>query len=312
MKRYLYVLLVVALATFAARATYAAEGGGSVFLQGTYGDFAAGAFGPPGLYLRNDLSLYDAGVGIRAAHGAIDAGIDQRIWLNMVKLNYISELTLFGGTYAAGIAIPIILDANVEGRLSTDTGINVARSGDRSGFGDAYATPIALNWARGPHNLTASLGVNVPIGYFEKNKQINLGRNYWALDPTLAYSYLGPNGWEVSATAGVLINFENNATSYRTGDEFHLDWLVAYHISQDFAFGVNGYWYEQIEKDKGRLPPGTSDGFRARGLGIGPAVMKSVSIGAHSFTLIGKWLHDVEEKNRMEGDLFMLSVATKF
>ena len=33
----------------------AGEGGGSAYLQGTFNDFAAGVFGPPGFYLRNDL-----------------------------------------------------------------------------------------------------------------------------------------------------------------------------------------------------------------------------------------------------------------
>jgi hypothetical protein len=38
------------------------EGGGSNYLEGTYGDFQSGIFGPPGLL--SQRSLYDASIGV--------------------------------------------------------------------------------------------------------------------------------------------------------------------------------------------------------------------------------------------------------
>ena len=62
---------VVAVAVlFGAWPGLAGEGGGSNYLQGTYGDWQSAIFGPPGLYYRDDLFRYNASIGARPLGGA--------------------------------------------------------------------------------------------------------------------------------------------------------------------------------------------------------------------------------------------------
>jgi len=56
----------VLLIALSIRSGWAAEGGCSIYLRGTYNDFAAAILGPKGFYFRNDLFRYSASV--RADH----------------------------------------------------------------------------------------------------------------------------------------------------------------------------------------------------------------------------------------------------
>ena len=316
MKKYLslciFTILLAMTSLFFPPPSLASEGGGSIYLQGTNNDFAAGVIGPAGFYLRNDLFLYDADVGIRPLGGRIAGSAEQTLWLNLLKISAVTDLKFFGGTFVAVAAFPYALDVDVEGEVDF-MGYSIFRQGTTHGLGDPYIMPAALNWTQGKHHYTAGLAVRVPLGKYDINNLLNIGRNYWALNPQVSYTYLDKEkGWDLSFTAAILFNFENDDTNYTTGDEFYLDFNLARHLSQRFGIGLTGYWYEQISDDKGDLPLflQSRNGFRSRGIGLGPALTYSVTINNHSFNLIGKWIHDVETKNRFDGDIFMFSIAT--
>lgn len=110
--------LVTLLSTLAGGSYgYAAEGGGSVYLQASYGDFAAGAGGDPGVYLRDDLAYYAADVGPRTLGGEVAAGADQQSWVNLLKKSWISDFKVLGGTYIASLALPYVFDINLSADL---------------------------------------------------------------------------------------------------------------------------------------------------------------------------------------------------
>jgi hypothetical protein len=290
---------------------FASEGGASLYLQGAYNDFAVAVGGPPGVYLRSDLMYYDAGIGARPLGGRVDAGIDQGVWTLMAKPAWISDFKVLGGAFGMAAVIPYVIDANASARIS-GAGFDVFREGDENGFADLWVVPFMLNWANGPHNTAFSVGVVAPTGRYDADNAINTGRNYWALDPTISYTYLDSAGWDISATAGVMFNAENPDTDYRTGNEFHLDWLAGRHLSETFGVGLTGYWYQQFTSDNGATPPGADEGFKGSGVGLGIAAMQTVKLGQKDVTFIGKWVRDLETENRMEGDVFMLSTAFKF
>jgi hypothetical protein len=55
--------------------------------------------------------------------------------------------------------------------------------------------------------------------------------------------------------------------------------------------------------------------FTGRSLGIGPAVLwtpKSKKGGQGDLVVMAKWLHDVQDHNRMQGHFGVLTVAYKF
>ncbi|MGQ7248369.1 SphA family protein [Halomonas sp. V046] len=305
------IAIAIGLAMAPSGAAIASEGGTSVYLPGAYNDFAAGLAPPPGVYARNDLIRYDADIGARPLGGRLSAGIDQTLWLNLLKLTWVSEIELLGATYIASLNLPYVFDVSVDANSAFGDQERFSQ-GSNDGFGDPYLIPIALNWANGSHHTTAALGISMPFGRYDSDDRVNLGRNYWALDPTLTYSFLPASGWDLSLTAGLLINFENQDTDYTTGDEFHLDVLAARYVTPTFGLGLAGYWYEQIESDSGPVPDRLESGFRSSGAGVGPAVMTSLPVGGVPLTLIGKWLHDVSAENRFDGDTVSLSAAWAF
>ena len=296
-----------------APAIEAAEGASSGYLQGTFNDFQMGVFGPSGVYLRNDLALYDADIGARPLGGRVAASSDQTTWIDIVKLVWLTDHELLGARYGAAVTLPLVLNADVGGAL-TGPGFGVFRRGDVSGTGDLYVNPVLLNWSHGRHNITFAPAIVVPTGKYDPERLLNTGRNYWSLDLAGAYSWFHPErGHELSLSAGVLFNAENPDTDYRTGTELHLDWLVGQYLSERFAVAATGYWYQQIEGDDGTVtgPIRPSD-FKGSGWGLGPAILYNLKVADTSVSIIGKALFDVDSSKRYEGNLYMLSAAFKF
>jgi len=304
---------VAAFCLCAATPALAAEGGAGLYLQGTRGDFGAGIFAPPGLYLRDDLSYYDAEVGPRPLGGRVAVGARERVWVNTATFAYLSDARLFGARWGASVSFPYVLNANVSAQATAPQG-GLFRSGDIGGLGDFYIAPLRLNWSFGNHHLTFAPAVQAPTGRYSTDRLLNTSKNHWALDLALSYTWLDPQrGHEVSISAGYTVNARNTATDYRNGDEVHLDWLVGQHFSPRFALGAIGYWYRQVTGDDGARPAWLfPDGFRGEGLGLGLAALGTTSLGGRDVNLIGKWIHDLHTENRFRGDLFMFSVAFRF
>jgi len=89
--------IVAMTALFGAWAGLAGEGGGSNYLQGTYGDWQSGIFGPPGLYYRDDLFRYNASIGVRPLGGRVAGASDETIWANLSKVAYLTDDVAVGG-----------------------------------------------------------------------------------------------------------------------------------------------------------------------------------------------------------------------
>jgi hypothetical protein len=141
----------------------------------------------------------------------------------------------------------------------------------------------------------------------------NIGRNYWTFEPSGAISFLSSKfGLEVTAFAGFDFNTMNDATDYQTGDQFHLDGVIAQHLPLFGGFigaGVNGYFYQQITGDSGS--GAKLGGFEGMTAGIGPDCSYAYRIG--DFDLAGevKWLPELGVSNRLDGNTvwFKLGVS---
>lgn len=307
------VCITITLLVGFSASTFASEGGSSSYLQGTYGEFASGMLGDSGFYMRDDLFYYSASIGVNPLGGAVSVGSSQDIWGNLFKFAYVSDMEILGGRYNAALAIPLIVHGSVSAKVA-GIGPQIFREGNVSGIGDAYLTPFALGWDLGNHHVNANLSFVAPTGGYDKDKLLNAGRNYWSFDPTVYYTWLQPErGHEVTVTLGYMMNDENSATNYTTGDEMHLDWTLSQHFSPHFAVALTGYWYEQITHDKGDPVAGIDiEKFSGSGVGVGPAVYYSREVGGKNINFIAKWITDIESENRMDGDIYMVSVAFKF
>jgi hypothetical protein len=70
--------------------------------------------------------------------------------------------------------------------------------------------------------------------------------SHGALDGGLGYTYFDQKaGHEFSAVAGLTGNFENPATDYTNGIDFHLDLAASQFLTKQLQVGVVGYVYDQ-------------------------------------------------------------------
>ncbi len=291
----------------------AGEGGSSHYFPGSYGDFLVAKWPTnKSVIVRNDLFLFDGDADAIGMNSVATADADQEIWLNLLKVGYYSDAEIFGARYGAALVLPYTFGMEVDALVSTPLG-DMDMSSDIDGWCDPYLVPVRLNWSQDRHNTTFDLGVFAPWGDYDAERSVNLGRNYWSVNPTVSYTYLDQDlGWEFSTTVGMTWNMENPETNYTSGAEFQLDWLAGRHISPTTAIALNGYWFEQITDDEGDPGAVPANGFRGRSVGIGPAIMKSFTVGDTPVSVIGKWLYDVEAKNRVKGNTVMISAVAAF
>lgn len=303
----------------------ATESGGSHYFPGAYNDFGMNLKLPPGLYFRDDLVYYGAKFSAGTTLGNFGViNLDEDLWTNLFKLAWVSDFKVLGANYSAVLVLPVIFDANLSGSVQFGPH-RISNHGNRGGMGDLAVAPLSLTWKWGDVNVDLSQYIFMPTGYYDANNIINLGRNYWSFDTLLGMTWIdSTRGHEISFRAGFMSNTENDATQYQSGDEFHLDYMVAQHFSETFAIGVTGYYYTQLSDDRSPLLnklaqlrsriPGlpTVNGYRGEAAGIGPAVLYSPLLGGKRISFIGKWIHEFDVKNRFNGDIGMLSVALEF
>jgi hypothetical protein len=182
---------------------------------------------------------------------------------------------------------------------------------DRTAIGDPGIIPISLFWNIGNFHINASETITAPIGSYDKERNVNAGLNYWSFDTVLAATYLNPErGHEISVSLGHIYNTENDDTEYRTGQEFHVDYMLNQFFSETFALGLQGFYYKQITGDSGN---GTLLGdFKGEAAGIGPALMWATKIKDLGLVVSAKWLYEFHAENRLEGNHVFLSFTLDF
>ncbi len=229
-------------------------------------------------------------------------GAEQKVWLNTAKVVYLWDSEILGARCGAVLSIPLMIDAHFSGDLAGV--VPVQREGTKTGFAGSNVTAI-LNWKQGGFNYNAGLSLYAPTGSYDADRMLNLGRNYWSLNPFFAFTWLHPErGHEVSFTTGYMVNTENNDTDYQSGSEVHIDFHLAQHFSAKFALGLDGYYYKQITDDDGSfldqanafltsLGKDSLGGLKGETFGLGPALKYTFKMGERDINIIAKWLFDL-------------------
>jgi len=107
-KKFFVLIALVGLLAGTSAVSQASEGGSSLYLMGTYNDFYMGVWGPPGIYLRNDVFLYSARVDATPLGGRLAAGVRQNVWGNVAKVALVTKWKVLGGNYGAAVSIPVV------------------------------------------------------------------------------------------------------------------------------------------------------------------------------------------------------------
>jgi hypothetical protein len=304
--------IAVSIASLALLTTArAAEGGASYYFPGALGSFGVSLPPDPGFQLASQTLTYHGDLDRAVLSGQVDVGLKLNAVYNFFSLAYTLPDPILGARFQISAAIPIAyaeLKAEVTGALGNTSRVS------RSDFnvGDMVFYPATFYWNPGK-NFYLKLGemIVAPTGHYDVNQPVNVGRNYWGFDTQLGLTYFNPKiGTEISVLTGILFNTPNNATQYKTGNEFHLDFMLNQFLSPHFAVGFQGYYYQQVTGDSGL---GTRLGeFRGQSVGVGPGVLWSPAATKGKLSIIAKWLFDVENTNRLRANYGQLTIAYKF
>lgn len=304
------VYSVVILCCLWAGVSLGSENGRSTYSPGTLGDFSLAVLpDSPGFYLRNETFHYEGNNRHTALGGAVKVDADLDAWVEIPRVTWVSGWEILGARHGAYVSLPL---ARVEASAQVEQIGAAAQNQEDSrwGISDFYLSPVMLDWKAGSANIMLLETVTIPSGTYDKDEFVNISRNYCALNSSLAATWRHPvGGPELDLRAGYIVNAENSATDYRTGDEFALDATAAWRLDQRWAVGLTGYRYEQVTGDSGE--GAVLGDFKSRSAGVGPIARYIVVRGDRRVSLVGKWIHEFDAANRFEGDMLFFAFSTR-
>lgn len=304
-------LICGAVAGLAAGAAAAAENATSVYLLGFRGPLA-GMTPPPGLYIQNDVYVYDgsADAGRRLLlGGTLAANVNGDAQFELPTVIWVAPAQVLGGQLGFTATWPIGR-SYVNAGTSIDSPVFGSNSGFISDETNAIGDPLLsglLGWNAGKFHWQAVAMLNIPIGDYRKDALSNIAFHRWAGDLTGTVTWLDPDsGIDLSAAAGFTFNGENPETDYWTGTEFHIEWAASKSFG-DFSLGLVGYHYQQITGDGG---PGARLGdFEGQVTALGGTVAYNFNLGDRPLTARLKAYREFAAENRLEGTSAFLTLS---
>jgi hypothetical protein len=272
--------------------------------------FSAGLTPPPGTYVTAATGFYSAKINSTLAFDTVtlNAGDKIDIFTNAWNLLYVPNRKLFGGNLGIAVTIPVSYvdyDATIGvGRLQTSL--------DTNGWGLGDVIPRAqLGWQQGEFAHTVYLEVITPSGFWKHGFAPITGLHRPGIDTGWAFTWTDkPTKLQVSGTAGFTFNFENTASNYQSGTDFHWEWAVGYEWTTGLVLGVVGYDYRQLTGDSGsgaRLGP-----FEGSVDAVGAALSYTTLVDKTPLIFDLRYYHEYEAKHRFLGDTTLASATIRF
>jgi hypothetical protein len=296
------------------------EGGISFWIPGFYGSLAATPQQPGWslamIYYHTDVSASgNAAVAREITIGQFNPKINISVNANIHGIGdfgFVAPTYVFAKPFLGGQASASLLmaygnnDASLNATATATTAIppvsitkSVALQQDTMGFGD-LVPQFAVRWNAGVNNYMAYITGDIPVGLYSSSNLANTGLGHGAIDGGVGYTYFDEKaGHEFSAVAGLTGNFENHATNYTSGIDFHLDWAAAQFLSKQVFVGLVGYVYDQITPDSGCAP--ILCPFESRVIGVGPQLGYLFPVGKMQGYLNLKGYGEFDNNARPEG-----------
>ncbi len=284
---------------------HAGEGAFSNYFPGAYGALLPGVAPEPGPVFANVNLLYRGTANRAVKEGQIQTSIKSTAFYSLFQGLHVWDAPAIGGRFAVGGYVPIGY-ASFTGSIA-----GLSRSQDDAALGDIGLIPASFYWSSGNFHSNLYSLIIAPTGSYSSTSAVNIGRNYWSLDLVAALTWFNPeSGTEFSIVPGFMFNTENKDTQYKTGTEFHVDFMFNQFVSEDLALGLHGYAYRQLTGDSGA---GALLGdFKGEAFGIGPAVSWIPKSAGGAVAISASWVHDVHSKNRLSGDYGTVSLSIQF
>src|SRR5262245_23036473 len=281
---------------------------------GTYGlggsAFNIGVTPPAGTYVTQAFAYYQADIaGSVPFHGVtLNAGLKIDFFSSATNLLYVPNRKVLGGNLGLSVTVPVGHVA-----FEADVGVGPLSVSRRvSGWGLGDIVPRAqLGWQQGDFAHTVWIQAVTPTGRYQNGFAPNIGLNRPGIDTGLAVTYTHkPTALQFNGAAGFTFNFENEATDYKTGTEFHFEWAIGREVSKGLVLGIAGYDHRQVTGDSGAgavLGP-----FKSRVDAIGPALTYTTLIDKTPLILSLRHYQEFNAENRVEGHQTIGSATLRF
>jgi hypothetical protein len=290
------------------------EAGAAEAALGTYGlggnAFGAGATPPPGTYVTTIVAYYRAEIGgaVPFNNVTLNAGAKLEFFNSALNVLYVPERKFLGGQLGLSVTVPV-------GHVDMEATIGIGplsgfRQVDGWGLGDIVPR-AQLGWQNGAFSHTVWLQVVTPTGRYSPTFAPNVGLNRPGINTGLAVTYMHEQTkLQFNGAAGFTFNFENEATDYRTGNEFHFEWAIGREITKGLLVGIVGYNYRQLTGDSG--PGAVLGDFRGSVDAVGAGLSYTTVIGTTPFIFGLRHYQEFNAENRWEGNQTIASGTIRF
>jgi hypothetical protein len=310
----LNITLVLLLLSFASPA-FAVEGGLGRPISGATINPYAGLVPPlPGFAVGVTEAYYDASLGGSTTVPIgrnLTLGVDMKASFTPLTILYIWPTQGKEWNFASAISLPL---AYIEAEATVTLGPLTGRvKDDDFGLFDIVLVPIVASYhISQTDHIAFNFTVWAPTGEYDPDRLANLSTNTWTFIPGVAYTKIfSEANVELSVAWGLQFDTENTATNFQNGILSDLEATVIKRCKNDFGFGVIGSWIQQLTDDGGPTAD-RLDGFVGHAFGIGPIVTYSTKVGKSHLDFNARWVHEFENSNRPEGNLFQFSANLKF
>ncbi len=256
--------------------------------------------------------FYEAKINGAVTLGGVTLNVGSKVDFFQSALNglYVPDRTVLGGHLGLSVTVTVghvDMKADV---TATPGGVGIERQTSGWGLGD-ITTRLQLGWQEGDFAHTAYVQAVAPSGRYKVGFEPDIGLNRPGIDTGWAFTWTEKTSkLQFNGTFGITFNFENEATDYKSGTDFHFEWAVGREICTGLVIGVVGYDYRQITGDSG------SGAF----LGPFEGSVDAIGGGLAYTTLIGKTplilnLRHYEEFNavrRWDGNNTLFSGTVRF
>ena len=238
-------------------------------------------------------------------------GIDLKASFTPITALYIWNTGTTNWNFASAFSLPI---AWLEADANISVGPRTGHVRDSTfGLFDVAFVPVSASYHFSQtEHLALNFTIWAPSGEYDPGSLANLSMNTWTFIPGVAYTKIFPEAnIELSGSWATTFDTENKATDYQNGILSDLELMAVKRFKNGLGVGLVSSWIHQITDDQGTTAD-TLNGFRGRAFGVGPAFTYSTHVGKCHLDFNARWVHEFENKNYVEGNMFMLNATLKF
>jgi len=302
----LCVLALLLTIAAGATGTRAAEYGFSSYSLGGNA-FGAGATPPPGTYVTAVTGFYSGSIDVTVNFDNVTLGAGAKVNFFTSGLNalYVPETKLFGGNLGLSITIPV---GHIDVDATITSPIVASRGVDGWGLGDIIPK-VQLGWQQGTFAHTAYIQAVAPTGRWDSGFAPNVGLHRPGVDVGWAFTWVDPQTkFQANGALGFTFNFENTATDYKSGNEFHFEWALGMECSPGLVLGIVGYDYRQISDDSGSA----TRAFRGSVDAVGAGASYTTLVGGSPLILNLRHYREFNVENRWDGSTTIATGTVRF